>query len=137
MIKLRPSHQVFYQIASFLLLSVLSLGLSANVTTIPQQALLDKIASDTPLLILDVRTPEEYVEGHVPNAINIPHDEIKQQVSLIAQAESEGKEIVVYCRSGRRAGYVESVLHSSGIRSLHHLEGDMNAWTKSNHPTER
>lgn len=130
------SHQYVYQIISFLLLSILSLGLSANVTTMPQQTLLDNMASNTPMLILDVRTPEEYAEGHVPNAINIPHTEIKQQASLIAQAENEGKQIVVYCRSGRRAAYAESVLQSSGIQSLHHLEGDMNAWTENQHPIE-
>lgn len=126
-----------HQLVSFLLLTVLSFSLSANVTTMPQQTLLNKIASNTPLLILDVRTPEEFAAGHVPNAINIPHTEIKQQTSLIAQAQSEGKQIVVYCRSGRRAGYVESVLQSSGIQSLHHLEGDMNAWTKNGHPVNR
>lgn len=137
MTQLHTAHQYFFHLISFLLLSILSLGLSANVTTITQQTLLDKIASNSPLLILDVRTPEEYAEGHVPNAINIPHTEIKQQVSQIAQAATEGKEIVIYCRSGRRAGYAEEVLQSSGIHSLQHLEGDMNAWTENKQPINR
>ncbi|MFD2230304.1 rhodanese-like domain-containing protein [Alkalimarinus sediminis] len=137
MVQSPQSQYGIYQIVSFLLLSIVSLGLSANVTTIPQQTLLDNIANNTPMLILDVRTPEEYAAGHVPNAVNIPHTEIKQQASLIAQAASEGKQIVVYCRSGRRAGYAERVLQSSGIKALQHLEGDMNAWTQNRHPIEQ
>ena len=89
------------------------------------------------ILILDVRTPDEYAEGRVPNAINIPHNEIDQHIALITQAEKEGKEIVVYCRSGRRAGHAESVLQNAGIKTLFHLKGDMNAWTQSKQPIER
>jgi rhodanese-related sulfurtransferase len=113
------------------------MSLLANVTTISQQTLLDKIDANTPMLILDVRTPEEFAQGRVPNAINIPHTDIKRYASQIAQAEKDGKEVIVYCRSGRRASYVEDVLQSSGMQSLQHLEGDMNAWHYNKQPIER
>lgn len=131
------NRSLFYRMVSFLLLSLLSVASWADVAVISQQALIDKMADNTPLLILDVRSPEEYSEGHVPSAINIPHTEVKQQVSLIKQAAKDGKQIVVYCRSGRRAGYAEEVLQASGIQSLLHLEGDMIAWSKNNRPIEQ
>ncbi|WP_250655719.1 rhodanese-like domain-containing protein [Alkalimarinus coralli] len=131
------NRSLVYRMVSFLLLSLLSVASWADVAVISQQTLIDKMANNTPLLILDVRSPEEYSEGHVPSAINIPHTEVKQQLSLIKQAAKDGKQIVVYCRSGRRAGYAEEVLQASGIQSLLHLEGDMIAWSKNNQPIEQ
>ena len=52
-------------------------------------------------VILDVRTPEEYAAGHVPGAINIPHDQVRARLAEIDSAKDQP--IVVYCRSGRRA----------------------------------
>lgn len=105
----------------------------AAVGEIAQQTLIGQPAGES--LILDVRTPEEYAAGHVPNAINIPHDEIEAHL-----AELEGRKsgpVVVYCKSGRRAGIAAEALAKAGFTNLLHLTGDMEAWTAAGLPIEK
>jgi rhodanese-related sulfurtransferase len=83
--------------------------------------------------VLDVRTPEEFAAGHVPGAINVPHDQVEARLPEL-QTKLGGKDVVVYCRSGRRAGMALSVLEQAGFRRLGHLEGDMNAWSAAGRP---
>jgi len=88
--------------------------------------LAERIDSGTAPLILDVRTPEEYAEEHIPGAINIPETEISTRLSELN--ESQEKEIVLYCRSGRRAELVESVLLDAGYTDIRILDGHMLRW---------
>lgn len=65
-----------------------------------------EMISKEELFILDVRTNEEYDECHLDNAILIPHDEIKERKEEIPR----DKKILIYCRSGNRAGIAASYL---------------------------
>lgn len=93
----------------------------------------EELAIEAPeRLILDVRTPEEYAAGHVENAVNIPHDQLAERLPEIeryAQAP-----VVIYCRSGRRAGLAAEVLHEAGFTNLRHLTGDMEGWIAAGLP---
>ena len=62
--------------------------------------------------IVDVRTPEEYLVEHFPNAINIPLDSIAQRIEEFRQMK---KPIIAYCRSGNRSGMAVSILKQHGI----------------------
>ena len=62
--------------------------------------------------IVDVRTPEEYLVEHFPNAINIPLDSIAQRIEEFRQMK---KPIIAYCRSGNRSGTAVSILKQYGI----------------------
>ena len=62
--------------------------------------------------IVDVRTPEEYLVEHFPNAINIPLDAIAQRIEEFRQMK---KPIIAYCRSGNRSGTAVSILKQYGI----------------------
>ena len=62
--------------------------------------------------IVDVRTPEEYLVEHFPNAINIPLDSIVQRIEEFRQMK---KPIIAYCRSGNRSGTAVSILKQYGI----------------------
>jgi phage shock protein E len=85
-------------------------------------------------LILDVRSEAEFGSGHVPGAINIPHDQL---ASRLSDLDSEmARPVVVYCRSGKRAGIASAVLLAAGYTNVLHLEGDMNAWQANGLPTE-
>ncbi len=86
------------------------------------------------LLILDVRTPDEYSAGHVPGAINIPHTELSHNLSQII--EHKHKPVVVYCHSGRRAAIAQAILAEAGFDQLFHLTGDMVGWKAGNYPLE-
>ncbi len=85
-------------------------------------------------LILDVRTPGEFGESHVPNAINISHSELASRLSELHSAND--RPIVLYCKSGRRAGMAAKVLQGAGYTDLHHLTGDMDGWKAAGLPTE-
>lgn len=87
------------------------------------------------LLILDVRSPEEFAAGHVPHAINIPHTEIQQNIERLLGYKD--KTVVVYCRSGYRAGKAGNILVENGFSEVQHLEGDMLGWEKSGNPIEK
>jgi phage shock protein E len=85
------------------------------------------------LFVLDVRTPAEYAEGHVPGAVNVPHDQVAARLADIPR----DKDVVLYCRSGRRAQAAADVLAAHGYTRLNHLEGDMPAWLERNRPVEK
>ena len=59
------------------------------------------MAEETDYLILDVRTPEEFAEKHIPNAINIPNESIG--TDEIKELPDKDQLILVYCRSGNRS----------------------------------
>jgi phage shock protein E len=113
---------------TFWVLSLLSFAAySAIVDNISQQQLLQ--ADTNSLIIVDVRTPAEFQQGHVPNAINVPLSEIIKRPNVLAS--SMGKPIVLYCRTGYRANKAAEALHINGYLNLQHLEGDMQGWVKS------
>jgi rhodanese-related sulfurtransferase len=82
--------------------------------------------------ILDVRTPEEYIEGHVPGAALIPLDELELRLSELPQ----GEEIVVICRSGNRSAVGRDILLSAGFESVTSVAGGFNQWLTNGFPAE-
>ncbi|WP_199609494.1 rhodanese-like domain-containing protein [Flocculibacter collagenilyticus] len=97
------------------------------------QKIIDNKLDD--IVILDVRTAKEFAEGHVPNAINISHDELPLNLSQLKTLQD--KTIVVYCRSGRRAGIAEDILSEQGFNHIQHLAGDMKGWRAAKLPIEK
>jgi rhodanese-related sulfurtransferase len=94
--------------------------------TISQNELSAEIAGGKKILLLDVRTPEEFQGGHIPGALSVPHDESGDW--LRNQSLSPDTEIVVYCESGRRSATAQQLFVKAGFTSVRHLEGDMKAW---------
>ena len=123
-----------FKYANFWVLSLLSFAAySANVININQQDLLS--ADSNHFVIVDVRTPEEFQQGHVPNAINVPLSNIIDNPAILTT--SKKKPVVLYCRSGYRAGKAAETLHKDGHQNLRHLEGDMQGWLKAGLPVEK
>ena len=125
---------IVFKHATFWVLSLLSFSVySANINNISQQELL---AADTNnLVIIDVRTPAEFQQGHVPNAINVPLSNIIDNPDILTF--SKEKPIVLYCRSGYRAGKAAEALQKYGYSNLRHLEGDMQGWLKVGLPVAK
>ena len=88
--------------------------------------------SENKPLLIDVRTEGEYASGHVPGAINIPHKELEQHLAELSSVKNS--QIVLYCRSGTRAGFAKKVLAKNGFTKLDHLTGDYIAWNKKGLP---
>jgi rhodanese-related sulfurtransferase len=73
-------------------------------------------------LLLDVRTPGEFASGHLPGAVNVPIDALEAEAGEIAA----GREVVVYCRSGRRSAMAARLLTARGHAVID--IGPMEAW---------
>lgn len=103
---------------------------------INQEALLKRIEKkDASMIILDVRTPEEFAAGHVPGAINIPYTHLPARVSELRDVSD--KDIVLYCATGVRAERAAGRIREHGYTRLLHLDGDMKAWNEKNRPKEK
>ena len=70
---------------------------------------LDEIIKENNYIVVDVRTAEEYNEGHVKGSINIPYDEIDETTDL-----DKTKTIIVYCKSGVRSNKAYNTLKNLG-----------------------
>ena len=85
-------------------------------------------------IVLDVRTPEEFSEGHVPGAINIDHEEIANH---LAQLKSYSA-VYIHCRSGGRAKWTFDVLQSEGLKNLVCIGNTgMKDWIEAGYPVEK
>jgi rhodanese-related sulfurtransferase len=93
---------------------------------ISQGELSDAIAGSEKILLLDVRTPEEFQTSHIPGALNVPHTEAEGW--LRTQDLPRDRDVVVYCETGRRSTIVQQMLMETGFTSVRRLDGDMRAW---------
>ena len=77
-------------------------------------------------IILDVRTPEEFAEKHIPGAINIPNETIGNDE--IEELPEKEQLILVYCRSGNRSKQASVKLAALGYTNIYEF-GGINDWT--------
>ncbi len=124
-------------IKSFLVTVLMMAGrvFAGDAVDLSQEAFLKKVAANKDVVILDVRTAGEFEEGRVPKAVNIPHSSLKRRLDELADAKD--KEIVIYCRSGGRAGVAAKILSKAGYTKLFHLDGDMTAWASEGQKIEK
>ncbi len=76
-------------------------------------------------ILLDVRTPEEFEEGHLEGAVNLSHDKIEAQMSELdaLTGGDKSKPIVTYCGSGKRAGKARKTLEDAGYTNVTNVGG--------------
>ena len=82
--------------------------------------------SDSGYIILDVRTPDEFAEGHIPGAINIANESIVDKEP--AELPDKKQVIYVYCRSGNRSKQAAGKLANMGYENIIEFGGIMD-WT--------
>ena len=73
------------------------------------------------IIILDVREKDEFDEGHIPNAILIPYTQIEQKAESVIP--DKNKQILVYCRSGRRSKIASEALVKLGYTNVNEFGG--------------
>ncbi len=76
------------------------------------------------LLILDVRTPDEFKSGHIPNAKNIHVGQLSSKISTLEKYKD--KNVVVYCASGGRSISAALTLSKNGFNNVYNLGGIRN-----------
>ena len=79
------------------------------------------LAIEHEALIVDVRTPEEFADGHYPGAINIPHETILDGLNKLGVTADIA--VILYCRSGNRSGQAEQVLQQEGFTKARNAGG--------------
>jgi rhodanese-related sulfurtransferase len=82
--------------------------------------------------VIDSRTPGEYMGGHVPGAINIPH------MATVSQKDKldSGKELVFICQMGSRSALACEFAAALGFKELYNVEGGTEAWIKAGYAVE-
>ena len=103
-------------LSSLLLTSCTAIGNSAGYRRISLDEAVAMMRDKRNYIILDVRTPEEYAEGHIPGAINVPNEEIG--TTEIAELPDKSQLILVYCRSGRRSKEASEKLVGLGYTNI-------------------
>ena len=95
-------------------------GTGNNQTNTYRQISMDEavtmMAQETGYIILDVRRPDEYADGHSPNAINVPNESIG--TDEIPELPNKDQLIMVYCRSGRRSKEASAKLVKLGYTNI-------------------
>ena len=83
------------------------------------------------VILLDVRTPEEFSQGHLENALNINwfDEDFDKQVEKIDKDET----IYVYCKAGGRSAKAQQKLQAMGYKNVVNLEGGYDAWASKKH----
>lgn len=100
-----------------LVLTLILLGCSSNYKTVDVETVYKAINDNSDVVILDVRTLEEYNEEHIPNAINLPIDDI-DTIDI-----EKDKTIYVYCASGNRSKMATNKLIDMGYTDVYDMGG--------------
>ena len=87
------------------------------------------------VVLLDVRTPEEFNDGAIANSINM--DFYETDFSDKLSTLEKDKTYLVYCRSGKRSSNAATMLHEKGFKNVVNLEGGIIAWKEAGLPVSK
>lgn len=95
-----------------------------------------KVRADEDVILLDVRTLEEYEEVHLENALLLPVQELSQETltSIGLGEDMKDKEIIIYCRSGARSQTAYNIMESLGYTNIKSVAGGMVHWQEDQYP---
>lgn len=83
-----------------------------------------QMIDDNKVEVIDVRTAEEYAEGHIPEASLLPLEELETRISEL----DKDKTYLFVCRSGNRSGQAAQILIDKGFKDVYNLKTGMNEW---------
>jgi phage shock protein E len=115
------------------LVAIAGCSSAAPTNTVPSQTASTPASTESPapteedapttakVIVIDVRSQEEWDSGHVEQAIHIPHTEIAERISEVT--DNKDAEIVVYCAVGGRAGKAKTTLETLGFTNVENAGG--------------
>jgi rhodanese-related sulfurtransferase len=101
---------------------------AADVITVTQAAAM----RDQGAFVLDVRTSEEWTQGHIPGSTLIPLDELPARTAEVPRDQ----DVVVVCRTGHRSQQGMEILKSAGFTRVSSMDGGLTAWMAQGYPTQ-
>lgn len=86
-------------------------------------------------LVIDVRTPEEVAEGHLPGSVNINFlgENFAQEIDVLNKKTT----YLVYCKTGIKSRKAADLMQKAGFKHVYMLEGGFTAWKEAGKPIER
>jgi rhodanese-related sulfurtransferase len=92
-----------------------------NISSLEADKMIKAHANDPSYVILDVRTPDEFKEGHIKNALNIDYrsQDFREKINKL----DKNKTYLVYCRSGHRSGESSKIMAELGFKNIYNFGG--------------
>lgn len=120
--------------ACFLLVGCYAKQPENSEATPTPEAALQMIQKQPDLVILDVRTPEEYAQNHLEKAqlFNLRDPQFRTAIDKLDRNQA----YLVYCQSGNRSARAVKMLHEMGFKRVYDLKGGMQAWLKAKGPVQ-
>ena len=91
------------------------------------------LGAESPPLIVDVRGPDNFADGHIDGAVNIPQDDLPTRASELPT--DRDAPIIMVCNIGKFSKYTTLLLKSMGYRNVKSMKGGLNEWVRKGHPT--
>lgn len=86
-------------------------------------------------VVIDVREPDEFAQGHLSDALNLPAGKLLERVGEIEKYKE--KAVIVCCAAGMRANRACRELGQQGFSQLYNLEGGVDAWVAAGYPIKK
>lgn len=128
-----PTMQLLRSISFLSVLVVAACGGPKGTAPLPPEAFQKAIAPTVQLI--DVRTPAEYTEGHIPGARNL--DWTGGALEEAMPSLDKGAPVLLYCASGHRSAAAREAMTDAGFTDVKDLDGGIRAWMGAGLPIER
>ena len=130
-------------LVNYLMFCLILTGCSANIgisdrgVLEPEKAylLINERAQDADFIIMDVRTPEEFQQGHLQGAINMDcsAEDFRRDLKNL----DKNKTYLIYCGTGRRSKDVLRLMSEEGFKNIYHLQKGITGWNLLGYPTTK
>ena len=101
--------------------------------TIRVKHLHETLQGDDKPLVIDIRSPEDYADSHIPGAVNIPQDDLPQRADELP--EDRDAPIITVCNIGKFSKHATLYLKSKGYRNVRSAKGGLNEWVRKGYST--
>jgi len=106
----------------------------AEIEEVDSSGARELLDSAAPPLVVDVREPDEWMEGRIPGAIHIPRGHLESRIEQAAP--DRGQPVLLYCAVGNRSAFAAKTLEELGYENVASLSGGYTDWKRNGFPTE-
>jgi len=120
-----------YFFTLLLLLSFTILAQAQKVAQVTSNEVSTLLAKDKKWIVLDVRTPDEFKEGHIN--IDINSDDAYQKIEKL----NKNARYIVHCRSNHRSGIATAYMNTHGFKTIYQMKDGFSGWLENKKPIEK
>lgn len=88
-------------------------------------------------VLIDVREPDEYRQGHLPGAVNMPRGLLEFQLSSHPACQNAELNVLLYCKTSGRAALAACAMQDMGYRNVRSIAGGYDAWVAAGQPVQQ